>query len=303
MQTSIELMENELRSIILHTGGNDISYQGVIYHYTSSHIIPKILRTPNDAICLRFTDYRFLNDKSEGEEIMIQFRTVLQKLLHLGEITTDFYEEAMKQKDTVTSETNKFYVMCFSQEKDSLPMWNYYLKDGKYQGYSLGFDFHFQDFFGKKAIFERKVIYDDRAKQTLIGHLILEAATNDQLTLSTAERCRLLLKAVSGLALVMKKSCFSHEHEVRLILDIDLARQQSGDARTFTCSEVRHVDTNGVFVPYCNVTWNNKSVLKEICYAPTMPEQTVLGLRSLLDTMGYDSQKIRITPSEIPIRY
>ncbi len=301
MQTNTEIMERELRDIILQTGGNDISYRGTMYHYTSSPIIPRILRAQSDALCLRFTDYRFLNDKSEGEEIKVQFQTVLQKLFALGEISKEFFAEAIRQKDSVTSDANKFYVMCFSQEKDALPMWNYYLKDGKYQGYSLGFDFDFQDLFSKKAIFKRKVIYDDRAKQTLIGNLILEAATDEHIALSVAERCRLLLNAVDGLALVMKKSCFAHEHEVRLILDTDMAKQQRTEV--FSCSEVRHVDTNGVFVPYCNVTWNDKTVLKEICYAPTMPKQTELGLRSLLDTVGYDSKSIRITPSEIPVRY
>lgn len=301
MQTNPELMEQELRNIILQTGGSDISHQGVMYHYTSSPIIPRILRAQSDALCLRFTDYRFLNDKSEGEELTVQFQAVLQKLFALGEISKEFYAEVIRQRATVKADSNKFYVMCFSQEKDSLPMWNYYLKDGKYQGYSLGFDFDFQDLFSKKAIFKRKVIYDDRAKQTIIGNLILQAATDEHITLSVTERCRLLLNAVGDLALVMKKSCFAHEHEVRLILDIEAATRSDADA--FSCSEVRHVDTNGVFVPYCNVTWNDKSVLKEICYAPTMPEQTELGLRSLLDTMGYDSKTIRITPSDIPVRY
>ena len=301
MQDEIRHMERELRNIILRTGGNDISFQGVMYHYTSSPIIPRILQTHDETICLRFTDYRFLNDKSEGEEIMIQFCTVLRRLSELGEITSEFYDEAMRQKDNSASRPNTFYVMCFSDEKDSLPMWNYYLKDGKYQGYSLGFDFRFEEFFGEKAIYKRKVIYDDRAKQTLIGHLILEAATNESVSLSVAQRCELLLGAVGDLALVMKKSCFAHEHEVRLILDKALVPPSGTDA--FTCSEIRHVDTNGVFVPYCNVSWNDKSVLKEICYAPTMPKQTELGLSSLLSTMGYDHQTIQITPSEIPVRY
>ena len=32
----------------------------------------------------------------------------------------------------------RYYVFCTSTKVDSLNMWNYYLKNGKYQGYNIG---------------------------------------------------------------------------------------------------------------------------------------------------------------------
>ena len=303
-------LQKELRNIVLNAMSEYTTYNGSIYHYTSASVVPMILHTSENKMCLRFTDYRFLNDESEGKEIDTFFKQCLENMLKQNQITREFFDEAHRQRKLAVRDTSNFFVTCFSQDKDSLPMWNYYLKDGRYEGYSLGFDFNFQEYLGSKSIIKRKVIYDDEIKKKFISHLINEAVSSN-LDITIEDRCKQLMKSIHELTLVMKKSCFSHENEVRLILDLDLAKQQcigveqvSDEVICFHCNEVKHYDKNGVFIPYCDVTWDNKTVLKEICYAPTMnPEQTELGIKFLLQSFGYDESKIAVGKSEVPVRY
>lgn len=115
----------------------EYTYSGEMYHYTSADVLPLIVM--EDAVKIRFTDYRFLNDTSEGEEFPSIFQSQLEHLYNSGKINEEFYNEACKL--SVDKNPSRLFVACFSENRDSLPMWNYYLKNGKYEGYSLGFDF------------------------------------------------------------------------------------------------------------------------------------------------------------------
>lgn len=304
-------LQKELRNIILNTSESETQHNGIAYHYTSAAIVSQILHTNDDMLCLRFTDYRFLNDKSEGQEIQTFLEETLNDMLITQEITKDFYDEAYRQMSDNLNPRSDFYVACLSENKDSLPMWNYYLKDGKYEGYSLGFDFSFQEYLNEPILCKRKIIYEDSEKKKVIRRLILEAIEEKEIPIDNVERCKKLMTSIQELSLVMKKSCFSHEKEVRLILNYNLAKQKSSgefeetaDKIVFHCGDVDYHNKNGIFIPHCDIKWKPKNLLKEICYAPTMNEkQTELGLKSMLSSMGYNVSKIDITPSEIPVRY
>ncbi len=128
------------------------------YHYTSPEAFLAII----SGNTLRFTDARYMNDKTE--------------LIYFSKILIDFIEQHKEQYplclECVNSifakyewdkiknfevdhidltpniqdisdrevQTKKIYVFCTSTDSDSLSMWNYYVKSGNYQGYNIGFN-------------------------------------------------------------------------------------------------------------------------------------------------------------------
>ena len=68
-------------------------------------------------------------------------------------------------------------VACFSQDSDLLPMWNYYLKNGKFEGYNLGFSFPEYDL--NSGLMKAKVIYENKEKERIIRSTILKYAEKE----------------------------------------------------------------------------------------------------------------------------
>lgn len=100
-----------------------------IYHYTSIGGLQGILGGK-----LRFTHIGYMNDRDEvvaGSEALRDF--ALQNC-----------DDAFAQAISHEADRNKdmsAYVCCFSLERDSLAMWNYYTKDVNNQGYNLVFNY------------------------------------------------------------------------------------------------------------------------------------------------------------------
>ena len=97
-----------------------------IYHYTSIGGLESILRNKT----LRFTNIKYMNDKDE----IIAGLDSIAKDCHAS-------EETRKQlRSAITNLGMQIFVCCFSLKEDSLPMWNYYTKEGNSQGYNIEFD-------------------------------------------------------------------------------------------------------------------------------------------------------------------
>lgn len=267
-------------------------YSGEMYHYTSADIFPLILL--ENGIKIRFTDYRFLNDTSEGEEFPSIFQSQLERLYNSGKINEEFYNEACKL--SVDKNPSRLFVACFSENRDSLPMWNYYLKNGKYEGYSLGFDFSNINQMNNISVL--KVIYDDKTKNDIIESMIMKAAENKELSVS--QQCKELIESAFQLSLLMKKQCFCHEKEIRLVLNYSENENNS----KYKCEKIHYCNKNGILQPYCDVTFRDITIFKSCCYAPTMQQPlTELGLDTFFRLYGYDTSSISISKSEIPVRY
>ena len=296
---SNQFSEEKYLNIFVLSPNSEVVYDGIVYHYTSSAVLPNILK---DKICIRFTDYRFLNDMSEGSDIPALFKDICNDLYETKIISEELFNEIKKQNDIFDNSENSLYVACFSMNGDSLPMWNYYLKDNKYNGYSIGFDFKKMQYAdGLDCI---KVLYSFKEVKSIISSgirsIIHENSLFEQNDLEN--KSKYLIRLLKKSLLIYKKECFSHEKEVRLILDLDFVTDNEHD---FICDkQIKHFEKNGILIPYCDVIWNNKDIFKEICYAPTMnPEQTELGIRSLLKSFGYDKNEYKLFKSKIPVRY
>ena len=100
-----------------------------IYHYTSIGGLQGILGGK-----LRFTHIGYMNDRDE----------VVAGSDALRELSLKYCDDALVHVIEQEAERNKAlsaYVCCFSLERDSLAMWNYYTKDPNNQGYNLVFDY------------------------------------------------------------------------------------------------------------------------------------------------------------------
>ena len=107
----------------------------IVYHYTSPDGLYAIFESGN----LRFTDYRFLNDKHEyvhiNEPLALAMEQVKNQLKHPENL--DGLLDAIAEVER--KQPAKHYVFCTSLSPDSLSMWNYYNRGASYQGYNIGF--------------------------------------------------------------------------------------------------------------------------------------------------------------------
>lgn len=121
-----------------------------IYHYTSPNGLLGILG--EDGLVFRFTRYDCVNDTSEGKHVLECYTKSCEELLDTSEIDYEFYNSIKDitpsnkrflifntGQHTIGKESSfEAYLCCFTLEQDSLPMWNYYVKNGHYQGYNIG---------------------------------------------------------------------------------------------------------------------------------------------------------------------
>lgn len=77
-----------------------------LYHYTSIQGMQGIIRKKEDHLTFWFTDYRFLNDISEGKELKRIFEICCDNLLKDRKISREDYELI---KDFTFSDKSLFF--------------------------------------------------------------------------------------------------------------------------------------------------------------------------------------------------
>ena len=117
----------------------------VVFRYSSPDVFYKTL----SKMSLRFTRGDCFNDYEDGEVVNELYLDCLSELIQEGEIDKDFFVAAamtevkhlvwLVGEDIATQIECKPFICCFSKEKDSLQMWQYYSKGGNFEGYNIGF--------------------------------------------------------------------------------------------------------------------------------------------------------------------
>jgi hypothetical protein len=321
------------------------SQNDIIYHYTSPEGLKAILESHS----LRFTNYRFLNDKNEGS---CERNGIIKKLVSLfteenkknNQKGKDFFSLLTREligkdiKDIVNSAINNgkkiddsfinkssdgnyyetkngYYVLSLSKEKDSLSMWNYYMKNRKYEGYNIGFDVKIlQEIFSKFATkykdksikFENKNInyINKEEENSEFENIVLNF--KEQYVKTREGKTDIVFKCRDKILLdyiFSKDDCFRHEDEYRFVLIKD---QMSEIKEKFYIK-------NGIITPYIDVPLNKEDILKAIKFitiSPLLEEEIAnKGLEFFLMNIGYklyDKEKqtgIIIKKSKCPIRY
>ena len=311
------------------------------YHYTSATAIMAILNTSakgNGSV--RFTDSRYMNDRSEHlyfVKRLLEFlnkddssfpfcRKVVNELLlkkHSAEeyISLRVAEIEETELDPFVYIKSRHFLFCLSKDGDSLHMWNYYIHNGNYQGYNIGIGLysflkHFdngeesQDKMNPIRLYFGDVLYSQKKQEAEIEGIckaIEEFGTNTAshplvLQLGMAR----LWEYIECYGLFFKDNSFSDEKEYRIVIEFEEALAGTTISSYLKQNnrlniEYTFFERNGILVPCLMVPLAKKAV-NRITMAPILENQIALySIKEYLANNEYED--VEIKQSVIPIRY
>lgn len=311
-------LPKDLEAFYLINGRYTDLYVDTIYHYTSPAGILGIIE--NKKLNFRLSDARFLNDYSEGSEIEQLVVSVTKELLAENKVSEKYVSSMTKLLDIFLKKTTfvyhkengdsfaalttySTYILSFSKDQDSLPMWNYYTKDNKYEGYNIGIDSkialisdlnNIQNGF---SMFSHEVIYDNQLKREQLKSILSQLANYEEQ--HPGETWGQLSFVLWMLRFLYKSPAFAHEREVRLILQLtDEPAPKGFNGHPF---EIKYREANGYIIPYVEVALPEE-YLNSITIGPLIAQQEAKqSLQKFLKSRGYNN--VEINCSNVPVRY
>lgn len=210
------------------------------------------------------------------------------------------YGAITKHSSYIKSDEYDRYICCFSKARDSLPMWNYYTKDGKYEGYNIGFSFFETQRIGVQNPFETNchfnlcnVIYEDDEKERIIqDELISCFSIIDDFDSQIQSIQYHIMGFLKTVGLIFKSSCFKHEEEVRAIFTVPKSNQKF---------EVKYREKNGYIIPYIALAFQKDNV-REITIGPLLNDD-IAQSNLMRMTRAYQYPVRDFQTSEALIRY
>ena len=308
------------------SNGRALARDKTVYHYTSPDALRNILLTPS----IRFTDCQFLNDRTEYIHILELFGKVNEKIgkkLNDPELIkwiaaqVDSTYQAVclgfwydhDGKTHFGTLQSRYFVFCTSEHKDSLNMWNYYLKDGSYRGYNIGLSLNAIVDQIPQTIVDRimfgRIIYKDSDKISLLSSLVLaadqklsalskEAMSADRLHTLESEVFLELNENIQKFRMFFKHEAFEDEKECRIVIVLPLKNRNQSDKSLTKCFTSNH----GLFTPHYDLIINQDCV-KCVRLSPMMDVPLAKAGMKLLLEENFNSTKIKIEESSIPVRF
>ena len=310
------------------------SIQGYIYHYTGAKGLYNILKSKT----LYFTESSYLNDSSEGKYIY----SLVEKCLDSSGYCDGFKKDVTKfilnectENDSCNSKydlrifnrtspeqytpKNKYFLCCFSENNDSLPMWNYYTKENNSAGYCIGFYIsllysYVEELKNKYRcdIVKGKIVYNIQEQEKIvtdaleIGNRHWNKQEEDCNQSCIIDR---LYKFFESCSFFFKHPSFSNEEEIRIVIKMDVSTFE----RHFNINEpfneiVKLRLQSGMFVPYLELNFSDvieqkgkQSIINSIKLSPTISNEKVKESVGLL-TKKFGFPHCEIGFSEIPFR-
>ena len=312
----------------------------ITYHYTSPEAFLSIIQDS----AVRFTDIRYLNDKTEG----VYFIKVLLDFMdkHLGEYP--YFElavnELLKENDfgkirsletldiiysqipQMPYKPSRAFVFCTSTEPDSLNMWNYYVNNGGYQGYSIGFsiDEFLRSFDTPEPkindafiVYYGKVLYTEKSQFDEIKRIAegLQKGITKNATESESAKKRGIAHAalwlrsyIDSRGIFFKHPKFKSEDEFRVVIEINNDRipRIEGDADKYVGAYNKKMiegftTKRGLVVPYLRISFSNKAISR-ITIAPLVEYDIAKSsVKELLSIQNIS--EVKVYKSGVPIRF
>lgn len=279
-----------------------------IYHYTSPAGFLGIINSGR----LRFTDRLYLNDKTEGTYVLslcienIDFFDFLD-----DKFKQVFLEKCKKRIEKPQRDRFFVYQCCFSADKDSLCLWNYYTKSDSIKGYNLQFDVKDISNKIKPASYDEnrapklrwgKVVYNKEEQLSIIYKIVKQFFEYNKTDKISGEHfvCEYLVDKIVYLGAFFKMDCFKVENEFRLVFDLFL---NEDNTYAVIKDKQEFYEKNGVFIPYVDIRFK-KDLLIGIGISPTLDYEATK--ESILRMTGTNYKNINteaIYESEIPVRY
>lgn len=287
------------------------------FHYTSAEALKNIIEKSS----IRFTHCAFLNDTEEylyidevieniiKEEKDSEVTNFIKNMK--GDINHNFKGLVLKPNDNkwFFPSTGEYYVLSGTSEKDSLPMWNYYAKNGSYYGYAIKLEIRelykmispYLPVMGEFLF--GKVIYDkEKQKQIVINHTRklldnfdkeYEKDQNDDLIGKLQDD---FYDFVQRSRLFFKREGFKHEKELRAVVLTNTDFEKEGFSADFGI-------TNGLVRPYIEYSFHPKCLpIQQIKLSPTIEEKIgILGVSTLINKHNYVD--VDIDKSTLKLRF
>ncbi len=300
---------------------------GLKYHYTSPSGLLSIINNGN----LYFTDIRYLNDKSENVYLIKAMLEFLEKNKSSYHITREVFYDLFKEhsfddlrnlrvQNIVYNLPNKYiplrkFVFCTTTDADSLNMWNYYIHDGHYQGYNIGFNIErlLKTFDTKEPhtadpfeVLYGKVIYEPK-KQTeeIQSYFDLIETLSEEVKVDKETLILNLYHYIDRYGVFYKSSSFSSEKEYRICVEIN-EEQLKKDKKNYFGPNNKKINysfrtSNGLIIPYIEVKLKEDSISR-IYISPMMEfEIAKESIRELITQNGFKG--VSIHRSKIPVRF
>lgn len=290
-------------------------YFRYIFHYTSPQGFRSILFSDPNNVILWASRYDCLNDASEGTIAEKILKEVSSELRDRQEISSELFDlfSTVKTARTILlpvhngceirlarPECDRF-VCSFSENQDSLSMWNYYSKENRYEGFNIGFysntlkdslEEYFRPLEAISHIYP--VIYDKNEQKSLIKALLLKLKDFYQKGKESQIRC-IISNRLLDWGLVFKNECFQHEQEVRVIIDV---------AKNEHNIPVLYRFNSGYIVPYIELKIEKHDV-SYVTLGPLQSKEIQNGqqVKIMGEVLSKNNFSALVDYSKIPIRY
>lgn len=320
--------------------GDSKEQEDIVYHYTSPDAFLSIIQ--NQAI--RFTDIRYLNDKSEG----IYFVKLLLEFRDKNKGKYPYFEEAInallidndaeKIKNLEVThikfseipympyKAERIFVFCTCTEADSLNMWNYYVNNGAYQGYNIGFkineflktfDTPQQNQADSFAVYYGKVLYSSSNQTREIRYFVngiereieKEAEKGSDAIGRAIKYAQLKIRSyIDSHGAFYKDSKFRSEEEFRIVIEIanDRVPRKKEDAQKYFGANNKKLlqgfcTKRGLVVPYLCVAIPKESISR-VTVAPMVEYDVAYdSIHELFRSVNINNTQVH--KSHIPIRF
>ena len=303
-----------------------------VYHYTTAEGINSILKKDN--ISLWFTRWDCVNDVLEGQDVIDIYRKAGDSLVENGEIDEEYWSKLKNLtpanffpinfcvRDEHGDKTDVFYtcpstsyLCCFSMDKDSLPMWNYYSKNSSCNGYNiillpsyLEEEYAWQGESVEKSTLATngldlkysRVIYDDQEKLGIIKAAILRPycfrfEREDAIFRISAQ----ISNCLRQWQLIFKKASYQYEREARMILI--LPDEYPDNAIDYKQFEIKYRTKMGYLIPYVEMNFKSIEAFRGITVGPRENQEFAADtVKSLVKSRGYngsiDCSRIKFRP-------
>ena len=303
------------------------------YHYTSPNAFHAII---NDGF-IRFSDIRYMNDKSETVYAVKVILDFLDE--HPGEYL--FFREALDlligknhysdiQELRITSVpfndiqnfeymTTRNFLFCLSTEKDSLNMWNYYVQNGRYEGFNIGFNLNelirtFDTPSEKEmegfSVYYGKVIYKKEKQIETVKEILerIEKMKNYGINPVLPFAAMTLRNEIESKGLFIKHPEFSSEREYRIVVHIAEKRipHSASEAQKYFGENNKLIVEdfcvkNGMIVPFLKVKIPSASITKVTLSPIAEFDLASKSATEFLRIKGFN--KAEVVSSKIPIRF
>jgi hypothetical protein len=247
------------------------------------------------------------------ERIRPEFRETVEELFNQNyetEILNPIYGES---KNINSTENAGYYIFCLSEGKDLLNMWNYYVKNGNYQGYNICFTIGRlvkcleRINISNMRVFYGQVLYTEKEQMNALQMMLMELndeyVSQYELTQNKEQALwEIGLKVhnyINDYKLFYKNEAFAGEREYRFVIKLP------GDYESREQQELKmgFAIKNGVITPCCEIVLDPMETVNSITIAPIMEKGLAeTGLRRFL-MMHHYNPRLQIEASSIPIRY